>query len=53
MLMLPIVSAALPLLLSVTGWLVLVVPTTWPLKVRLAGETPATGPVPVPVRPMV
>jgi len=43
-------SAALPVLLSVTGCDVLVVPTLWLLNVRLAGETPATGAVPVPVK---
>jgi hypothetical protein len=42
--------AALPVLLSVKVWAVLVVPRFWPLKVRLVVVTPAIGPLPMPVR---
>jgi hypothetical protein len=51
-LMLVTVSAALPVLLRVTGCAALVVPTNWLPKVRLPGETSATGPVatPLPVK---
>src|SRR5208337_4892476 len=47
-----IVSAALPVLLRVTGCDPLVVPRFWLPNVRLPGETPATGAVatPVPVK---
>jgi hypothetical protein len=51
--MLLMVSAAVPVLLSLTVCEALLVPTVCPLKVRLPGETPATGAVPVPVRPIV
>jgi hypothetical protein len=47
--MIEIVSVVLPVFLRVTGCDTLVVPTPCPLNVRLGGETPATGAVPVPV----
>ena len=40
-------KAALPVLLRVTVWAVLVVPTDWLPKARLVGERPSTGAVPV------
>jgi len=48
--MLAIDRAVLPVLLNVTVWAALVVSTGWLLKVRLEGETPARGALPVPVR---
>jgi hypothetical protein len=51
--MLAIVSATVPVLLRVMACAVLDVPTDWLLKVRLPGETPATGAAPVPVRLIV
>jgi hypothetical protein len=41
--MLVMLRAALPEFVSVTGWLALVVPTTWLLKVRLPGESVTPG----------
>src|SRR5215467_11793901 len=32
-----------PVLVRVTGWPALLVPTVWPAKVRLAGESVTTG----------
>ena len=48
-------KAALPVLLRVTVWAALVVPTDWLPKARLVGERPSTGAaaavsVPVPER---
>lgn len=48
--MLVMVSAAVPLLVSVTVCAAEVVPTFWPAKVRLAGESPAAGAMPVPLK---
>lgn len=46
-----ILNGRLPLLFSVTVWAVLVVPTSWLAKERLAGDRLTIGaPVPVPVR---
>ena len=38
-----IVSAVVPLFVSVIAWVELVVPTVWPAKVRLVGDKLATG----------
>src|SRR5437764_10346100 len=43
------VKLAVPVLLSVTGTAVLVDPTNTPLKLTLAGESVATGAIPVPL----
>ena len=43
------VSAAFPVLFSVTAWATLVVPTFWLLKLKLVVVMAAKGPVPVPV----
>jgi hypothetical protein len=51
-----IVSAALPVLVKVTLCAALVVPTSWPLNVRLVAEKPTAGAaavVPVPVSDML
>ena len=48
--MLVMLKAALPVLLSVTVWAVLVVPTDWLPKARLVGERGSKGAVPVPER---
>src|SRR5437870_10009620 len=51
--MLVMFDEALPVLLSVTAWVPLLVPTSWLAKVRLAGERLTAGAVaavPVPVR---
>src|SRR6266852_1451084 len=51
--MLVMFNEAVPLLLRVTVWAVLLVPTSWLAKVRLAGERLTAGAeeaVPVPVR---
>lgn len=45
-----ILSAAAPVLLSVTAWAGLVDPTAWLAKDRLAGASPATATMPVPVK---
>ncbi len=42
-------KAAVPVLLRVTVWAVLVTPTDWLPKARLVGERLATAAVPVPV----
>jgi hypothetical protein len=42
-------NVALPVFVSVTGWLALVVATLWLAKVRLVVERLATGPEPAPV----
>ena len=47
------VRAALPVLLRVTAWAEVVLPTDTLPKERLLGETPATAVVPVPERLMV
>ena len=47
---LAIERAADPVLLRVTGWEALEVPTAWLLKVRLEGETEARGATPVPLK---
>jgi hypothetical protein len=48
------VSVALPVLVTVTVWMGLVEPTTWLVKVRLAGDRLAPGVVvPVPLRATV
>ena len=51
--MLVTVSEALPVLLRVTAWAEVVLPTDTLPKVRLLGETPARAVVPVPERLMV
>src|SRR5208337_5382639 len=51
--MLAMLKAAFPVLLRVTLWAVLVVPTFWLLKVRLVTERLAVAPAPVPVRVIV
>src|SRR5205085_620063 len=50
---LPIDSAAVPLFVSVTNWVPLVVPTRWPANVKLDGLrlTAGAGAVPVPLKP--
>ena len=40
-------------MLNVTLWAALVVPTTWLAKVRLAGDSPAAGAIPLPLRAAV
>jgi hypothetical protein len=42
-----------PLLVSVTGWAALLVPTVCPAKIRDAGDRLATGMIPVPERLML
>jgi hypothetical protein len=49
MLMLVMPSDALPLLVSVTTWAELAVPTVWSAKVRLAGENRTLAAIPVPL----
>lgn len=44
---------AFPVLLRVTDWAALVVLTDWLAKVKLEGERPTTGPLPVPLRLIV
>jgi hypothetical protein len=44
------VSAALPVLLSVTDCALEVVPESWPSNVKLPGVSDVTGPVPVPLK---
>jgi len=51
--MLVIVSGPVLVLLSVTGCAVLVVPTAWLPKLKLAGEAVAVGETPVPVKETV
>jgi hypothetical protein len=51
--MLLTVKAALPVLVKVTVWTLLVEPTFCPANVRLEGLTPAVGAVPIPVSPTV
>ena len=41
------------MLLNVTLWAELVVPTNWPAKVRLAGDSAAAGAIPLPLRATV
>ncbi len=41
-------SGPSPLLVSVTAWLTLAVPTNWSANVTLAGDQAAVGAVPVP-----
>jgi len=48
--MLVIVNEAVPVLLNVTACAALVVPTFWLANVRLVGDKPATGAMPVPLR---
>src|SRR2546427_10427178 len=51
--MLVMLNQAVPLLLRLTAWVPLLVPTSWLAKVRLAGERLTAGAVaavPVPVR---
>src|SRR5205807_2094251 len=50
---LPIFRAADPVLLKVTVWAALVVPTSWLANVRLAGNSPAAGAIPLPLRATV
>jgi len=45
-----IFKVALPELVTVTVWAVLVVPTFWPANVRLPVDRPTAAPVPVPVK---
>lgn len=47
--MLVIASAAFPVLVKVTTCVALLVPTSWPLNVRLVGERPTAGAAAVPV----
>ena len=47
--MLLIVKAAVPVLVTVTGAAVLLVPTRTPVKLRLTGDSVATGATPVPL----
>ena len=49
----PIVASALPLLVTVTVWAALVVPTGCGSKAMVPGATPITAWVPVPVRETV
>lgn len=46
-------KVALPVLLRVKVWAALVVPMPWLLKDRLGADSPAMGPLPVPVRLML
>ena len=52
-LMLEIVNAPEPLLVSVTFCPALVIPTVWPPKFSVEGESETSGAVPVPLREMV
>lgn len=47
------VNAAVPVLVRITSCAVLLVPTFWLAKLRLAGDNFAAGAVPVPVSPTV
>src|SRR2546426_151937 len=51
--MLAMVSVAFRLLVRVTAWAALVVPTAWLANVKLAGGRAAPAPVPVPARAIV
>ena len=51
--MLAMVSVAFPVLVRVTAWAALVVPTAWLGNVKLAGERAAPAPVPAPARAIV
>ena len=51
--MLLIFKVAEPVLLNVRFWAALVVPTSWLANVRLAGDNPAAGAIPLPLRPTV
>jgi hypothetical protein len=46
------VKLAFPVLVRVTDWAPLVVPSEVPLKVSVEGETCTTGPLPVPLKPI-
>ncbi len=51
--MLPMLNAAVPVLLSVIVWVALVVPTNWSAKFKLAVESEITAATPLPARATV